>query len=469
VPDAWPRPTTTPVALDDVFAGLGAETVPPQVRVAGITHDSRDVRAGDLYCAPAGRNVHGAEFSAQARERGAAAILTDESGRLLATASGLPVVVVPDVRAVMGTAAARVYGHPADDLLMLGVTGTNGKTTTAYMLEAILSSEGRSTGLIGTIETRIGDTVMPSVRTTPESTAVHALLAVMRERGVGAVVMEVSSHALVMGRVDGIVFDVVGFTNLSRDHLDFHGTMEAYFAAKASLFTPSRARRAAICVDDAWGARLLTEATVPVTAVGTGAHASFVERNAALAAAMAGLVGADPIAAEAVARTVSVPGRWERPLDQHAPFLAVVDYAHTPDAVAAAVSAAVQAGPAPVIVVMGAGGDRDADKRPLMGAAASLADVVIVTDDNPRSEVPAAIRSSVLDGLRAAQGDAQVLEIGDRRAAIDRGVVEAAAARGTLLVLGKGHEQGQEIAGVMHPFDDRDEVRAAWSRLGRAR
>jgi UDP-N-acetylmuramoyl-L-alanyl-D-glutamate--2,6-diaminopimelate ligase len=468
--DAWPRPTTAPVRLDAALEGLVDRLDAPALQVSGITHDSREVRPGDLYCALQGLKVHGADFAAEARAAGAVAILTDDAGAERCAATGAPLAVTREVRAVMGEVAARVHGRPADDLTMLGITGTNGKTTTAFMLAAALEQQGRAVGVIGTLGVRIGTERLPGARTTPEATAVHAMLALMRERGVDAVVMEVSSHALAMGRVDGIVYDVAGFTNLSQDHLDFHGTMEAYFAAKASLFTPRRARKAAICVDDAWGRRLLDETAIPAAAVSVGVDAPFDARNAALAGAMAGLVGADPVAAEAAARTVSVPGRWERPLARGTSFDAIVDYAHTPDAVAGAVAAARAEASGPVVVVLGAGGDRDASKRPLMGAAASLADVVIVTDDNPRSEPAVAIRAAILEGIAGAVPAGErgplVLDVPDRRAAIERGVAEAAAGDGTLLVLGKGHEQGQEIAGVVHPFDDRDEVRAAAARFG---
>jgi UDP-N-acetylmuramoyl-L-alanyl-D-glutamate--2,6-diaminopimelate ligase len=276
------------------------------------------------------------------------------------------------------------------------------------------------------------------------------------------VVMEVSSHALVMGRVDGVVFDVVGFTNLSQDHLDFHGDMESYFAAKATLFTPERARRGVICVDDVWGQRLARESTIPVAQVANGATATLIDRNAALASAMAGAVGDDPVVADALARTVQVPGRMERVQLPGVPARVYVDYAHTPEAIEAVVAGAPGAAPGSVVVVLGAGGDRDPSKRALMGAAAArTASAVIVTDDNPRSEDPAAIRAAVLSGAReaSASSGSRVEEVGDRRVAISRGLALANELDATLLVLGKGHEQGQEIAGVVHPFDDRAVLR----------
>lgn len=476
-----PRPPTPAVPLSQVAALLGGQVMPsrlpvdPAARISGVTHDSRQVRVGDLYCALTGQHAHGAAFLPQVEAAGAAALLTDEAGRDRCEATGLPTIVVPDVRAVMGQVAAYVYGEPSAAMTMLGVTGTNGKTTTVYLLADILQRAGRRVGIIGTIETRIGDDVLPSVRTTPEATDLHALLALMRGRGTDAVVMEVSSHALVMGRVDGVVFDVAGFTNLSQDHLDFHGDMERYFAAKSTLFTPRRARRAVVCVDDPWGVRLADEAPIPVTRVraedapALGMVGDFNRQNAAVAAAMADDVGVrSALIAEALAAAPRIPGRMERvETDGRSDDVTcIVDYAHTPDAISRVLRAVRADAPeTPVVVVLGAGGDRDPGKRKAMGAAAaSAADVVIVTDDNPRSEDPSAIRARVSEGARSVAATAVAEEVADRRSAIARGVEVARARRGILVILGKGHEQGQEIAGVVHPFDDRSVARAAMSR-----
>jgi UDP-N-acetylmuramoyl-L-alanyl-D-glutamate--2,6-diaminopimelate ligase len=365
----------------------------------------------------------------------------------------------------------------------------------------------------------VGEERVVSTGTTPEAPDLHALLALMAERGVDACSMEISSHALAQHRVDGLVVDVAGFTNLSRDHLDFHGSMDDYFAAKAALFTPAHARRAVVCVDDAWGRRLAAAAQVPVTTVTTRAGAGDVDRaadwtvvgsrldgglpvvqvlgparhtpdgpvtvqvplpgdfnvaNAVLALVLlveAGLDVHDATAALGVAGPV--PGRMERVTAAGAGTdpgagpaagapLAVVDYAHTPDAVGAALRALRDSG-SPLVVVLGAGGDRDRDKRPLMGeAAADVADVVVVTDDNPRSEDPAAVRAAILEGARrrARATGATVVEVADRGHAVAEGVARAWGG-GVLLVAGKGHEQGQEVAGTVHPFDDRDVLRAA--------
>jgi UDP-N-acetylmuramoyl-L-alanyl-D-glutamate--2,6-diaminopimelate ligase len=489
----------------------------PDVVLSGVTLDSRSVLPGDLYAALPGFNVHGARFAGPAVAAGAAAVLTDPAGAEVVgrevAALEVPLLVSADPRGRLGAIAAAVYGHPSDALTMVGITGTNGKTTTAYLVECALRAHGRRTGLIGTVETRIGDERIESVRTTPEATDLHALLAVMRERGADTCVMEVSSHALELHRVDGVVYDVALFTNLSQDHLDFHPTMDAYYAAKASLFTPERSRSAIVCVDDEWGRRLAHEAGVPTTTLSTdeartgpaadwrvegradgaftlheaatGRRLELVSHlpgrfnvaNTALAALALLRVGLDADEVEAAMGVPpSVPGRMEvvPPPGEGPPALprCVVDFAHTPDAVDAALAALRPSTSGRLIAVHGAGGDRDRGKRPAMGAAAARrADVVVVTDDNPRSEDPAAIRNAVIEGAREAMtaGGAtagEVIDGGSRASAIAAAVALATvgsgdAAADTVVVLGKGHEKGQEILGVKHPFDDRDAVRAA--------
>lgn len=481
--------------------GLGAG---PPAAVTGVTLDSRQVLPGDLYAALPGAHTHGARFAASAAAAGAAAILTDPQGAELIGGSadvGLPLLVVADPRGVLGEVSARVYREPADSLATTGITGTNGKTTTSYLLDAALRAAGRTTGVIGTVATQVGDEVLPSVRTTPEAPDVHALLAVMRERGVDTVTMEVSSHALELGRVDGVTFDVAGFTNLSRDHLDFHGDMPGYFAAKAALFTARRARAGVVCLDDPWGRRLAAEAQIPITTYSLEHHADWTVRevapgphgvttftavgphgavpaqvgmpglfnvaNALGALALAVHHGLDArSAARAIGASAGVPGRMERVRSGQA-FLAVVDYAHTPDAVGRAIAAARASVTGRVIVVLGCGGDRDRDKRPQMGAVAARdADVVVVTDDNPRSEEPSAIRAAIMGGAGgvAAAHRALLREEGDRRSAITW-AVDQATPDDCVLVLGKGHEQGQEVGGVITPFDDRIVVRQALEAL----
>lgn len=460
-------------------------------RLAGVTLDSRRVTPGDLYAALPGAHGHGAAYWPQARAAGAVAVLTDPEG---ATAVGGqdPVLVVPGVRAVLGRVSAWVYGEPATRLRMVGVTGTQGKTTTTRLLESGLSGAGVPSAVVGTVGARILGEDVSSALTTPEAPDLHRLLRRMVDAGVEACAMEVSSHALVLGRVDAIVFDVAVFLNLGRDHLDFHPTMEDYFAAKASLFTPERTEQGLVDVQDEWGRRLVRETGVPVqtlaadgseadwtaddvvaTATGStfriatpdGARLSagcpipgaFNVANALAAVAAAATAGYDAQAvATAIAQGPGVPGRLER-VDEGQDFTVVVDYAHKPDAVAAALATLRPVTRGRLIVVLGAGGDRDPGKRPVMGRiAAAGADVLIVTDDNPRTEDPATIRAAVLAGT--GDGPAEVVEIGDRRAAIAE-ALDRAGPGDLVLVAGKGHESGQEVAGVVHPFDDRVVVR----------
>lgn len=482
-----------------------------ETAVTGVSLATSTMRPGDLWAALQGAKAHGAQFAEQALAAGAAAVITDEAGVALLEEAGvaLPRIVCPDPRARLGRVSAAVYGTSAPRLRLFGITGTNGKTTTAYLLDSALRALGHETGLIGTIETRVGPERITSVRTTPETTDLHALLKVMDERGVDDCVMEVSSHALELHRVDAVTYDVAIFTNLSQDHLDFHGTMDAYFAAKARLFTPEHSRVGVVCVDDAWGQRLAATATVPVTTVtsqagvradwhvggdpaehdftltpapgtpGDGATlhlrsalpGDFNRVNTALAAVALVVAGhPEREVAGAVLTPPTVPGRMEiveAAAAEAGPgagprVRGVVDYAHSPDAVAAALAALRPQTPGRLVAVLGAGGARDQGKRPGMGrAAAAHADVVVVTDDNPRDEDPAAIREAVAAG--AGDGPAAVEVVPGREAAIRHAVALArAGGPGSLVaLLGKGHEQGQEVAGVISPFDDRDELRAA--------
>lgn len=506
------------VRLDSIGEAIGI-AVPGTsggVGVTGISLNSRTVEPGDLYVALPGASRHGADFASQAMDRGAVAVLTDEAGaRLLALSedNAVPVLVVESPRNVVGPVSAMIYRSqpaPGQRPRLFGVTGTNGKTTTTYFINALLRSLGQRTGLIGTIEILAGGDPIPSLLTTPESTDIHALLALMRERGLDAAAMEVSSHAVSFQRVDGVVFDVAGFTNLTQDHLDLHGTMEEYFATKAELFTPRRARAAVITVDDEWGRRLAATAAVPVTTLGTtgaagsadwkvtataarglgteftlsgpggvtvqahtGLPGTFNVANAALATIMVLASGVDVAAVQAALSshdpfTVAVPGRMQLVSEEPA---AVVDFAHNTDALARALEAVRSpvAG-SRVIVVFGATGQRDQGKRPAMGAiAARLADVVIITDDDPHDEDAAAIRADVLTGARAAQEqdalDCVIEEIYPRDAAIQR-AVELARPQDTILVAGRGHEIWQEVKGVNLALDDRVELRNALTARG---
>ncbi len=512
------------------------------VVITGIEQRSQTVLPGDLFVGLDGKNAHGARFAADAIARGAVAILTDAAGVELVGEVSVPVLVREDLRAVLGELSAAVYGHPSRRLRVLGITGTSGKTTTAYLVEAGLSAAGLRTALIGTIETRIGGRRVPSALTTPEAPQLHAIFAVMVEQGVQAVVMEVSSHALALGRVDGVRFAVGAFTNLSQDHLDFHADFEDYYAAKRRLFDPDSpvaAQTCVICVDDAWGRRLVREvsgratvvtvgteqrrsgegaepqwtAVAPTTLDGGGQqftaighdivesgpeaaaernHASppimstrhsvklgvrlrlpgrYNIANALLAIAVCAAAGADPDAAAQALAEVDVPGRMQR-VDRGQDFLAVVDYAHKPAAVESVIGTLrrhLRGTGGRLAVVVGAGGDRDPGKRPLMGATAARgAELVIITDDNPRTEDPAAIRAAILAGAREIShgegGDGgEVLEIGERADAI-AAAVDWARGGDVVLIAGKGHETGQEISGVKYPFDDREVLAEALSR-----
>ncbi|MFE7132410.1 UDP-N-acetylmuramoyl-L-alanyl-D-glutamate--2,6-diaminopimelate ligase [Streptomyces sp. NPDC057638] len=490
------RPHPTPLGeLADRLEVRG----PGSGEVTGITHDSRAVRPGDLYAALPGARLHGADFAAQAASLGAAAILTNPEGAERAAATGLPVLVTEDPRGVMGELAARIYGHPGEALLQIGITGTSGKTTSAYLVDGGLRAAGRTTGLVGTVETRVGDESLKSERTTPEATDLQALFAVMREHGVEAVTMEVSSHALVLGRVDGCVFDVAVFNNLSPEHMEFHSGMEDYFQAKAQLFTPRRSRRGVVNLDDAYGRRLVTEATVPVTTFSAEGHpdadwrAEHVEvgslgsvftavgpdgqrisaraplpgpfnvANTLAALVTLAVAGIDPqTAADGIAAVPGVPGRLER-VDAGQPYLAVVDYAHKTDAVESVLRSLRKVTKGRLHIVLGCGGDRDVTKRGPMGAAAArLADTAVLTSDNPRSEDPLAILATMLAGAAEvpAHERGEVLVEADRAAAITAAVTRAEPGD-TVLIAGKGHEQGQDIAGVVRPFDDRQVLREA--------
>jgi UDP-N-acetylmuramoyl-L-alanyl-D-glutamate--2,6-diaminopimelate ligase len=450
--------------LADVPAGRAL------LRVTGVTLDSREVRVGDLYAALPGQQAHGADFARGAVAAGAVAVLTDPVGlgRIRRDGLAVPTLCVDHPRSVLAEVAAATYGYPAADVRLLGVTGTNGKTTTTYLMDAVLRAAGRTTGLIGTVETRVGDQRLTSVRTTPESPELQALLATMRERGVGVCSMEVSSQALAQHRVDAAVMQVAGFTNFSQDHLELHGDMDSYLAAKQLLLSRAHSREAVVVVDDDGSRTAAAQAEVPVrTLSGQGRPgADWSVMNAALAAVMLLRLG---LTAEQVrhglSRAGGVPGRMERIGSGLAP-LALVDYAHTPEAVGAALAAVRASVTGRLVVVLGAGGDRDPAKRVRMGEAAAWgADVVIVTDDNPRGEEPSAIRREILRGARREPGR-EVLEIGDRRAAIREGIRRSGQPGDVLLVAGKGHEQGQEVAGRFEPFDDRAEVAAGLADRG---
>jgi UDP-N-acetylmuramoyl-L-alanyl-D-glutamate--2,6-diaminopimelate ligase len=492
----YPRPTAVaPASVRALAEVAGGRIVgPSDAAVTGITHDSGSVRGADLYAALPGANRHGAQFAAQAVAAGALAVLTDAAGASLLDAPGVPVIVADDVRAVLGEVAATVYGHPTKRLNVIGITGTAGKTSTAYLVESGLRAAGLRTAMIGTVETRIPDLVVDSVRTTPEATDLHALFASALERGAGAAVMEVSSHALAYGRVGGVRFEVGAWTNFGLDHLDFHTDVDDYFAAKARLFD-GRCRVEILNADDPAVRRLVKPGRLTYSVDGDPeatwravdvARDGFAQRftalgpdgialsagvalpgghnvsNALLAIACLVATGVDPAtAADGVAACTGVPGRLEL-VDAPGPVLGVVDYAHKPDAIVAALAALRTLGRGRLICVIGAGGDRDRGKRPFMGeAAARGADIVVVTDDNPRTEDPAAVRAAVRRGAEAVPG-LSVLEVPGRHEAIVD-AVRLAEPGDVVALLGKGHERGQETAAGMTPFDDRVELAQALS------
>ncbi|WP_207544277.1 UDP-N-acetylmuramoyl-L-alanyl-D-glutamate--2,6-diaminopimelate ligase [Mycobacterium alsense] len=475
----------------------GAKAV-ADVPVTGVTLRAQDVRPGDLFAALPGSTTHGARFVGDAIARGAVAVLTDADGVAAMAGQAVPTLVHPTPRAALGGLAATVYGNPSEKITVVGITGTSGKTTTTYLVESGLRAGGRTAGLIGTVGIRIDGADIPSALTTPEAPALQAMLAAMAERGVDTVVMEASSHALALGRADGTGFAVGAFTNLSRDHLDFHGTMADYFEAKAALFDPGsplRARTAIVCIDDDAGREMAARAgdAITVSATGRPAHwraedltpweagseftavdpagvhhrigirlpGHYNVANSLVALAILDAVGVSPEQAAPGLLRTQVPGRMQE-IDRGQDFLALVDYAHKPGALRAVLTALARPGRR-LAVVFGAGGERDPGKRAPMGEiAAQLADLVVVTDDNPRGEDPAAIRREILTG--AAGGKAELVEIADRRAAIAHAVAWAGPGD-VVLVAGKGHETGQRSGAEVRPFDDRVELARALEAL----
>ena len=490
-----PTPGDPPTRLADLAEALGGARLSgpfDDVEIGGLAYDSRRVTGGELFFCVGGFNRDGHDFAPEAIARGAAALVVE---RPLAT--HVPELLVASARDAMGPIAARFNGDPARTLKVVGVTGTNGKTTATYLLRALLEAAGIGCGLLGTVKSVIAGRERAVQRTTPEAIDLQADLRAMLAGGDGACAMEVSSHALELGRVEAIPFAAAVFTNLTQDHLDFHPTMEDYYLAKRRLFVPAGGRgplQNIVNVGDAYGRRLAGELDAAVTfAVDAPADYSaevlrcgfdgcsfrlqtpagereltlplpgrFNVANALGAFAAAHVLGGElDVLTSALERGVTVPGRFE-PVDAGQDFAVLVDYAHTPDSLENVLRAARELlDGGRVICVFGAGGDRDRGKRPLMGAiAARLADLVFVTSDNPRSEDPEAIIAEILTGVGAGEGSGaasgagEVLAIADRRVAIGEAV--AAGARGDVLVIaGKGHEQGQELGGGRKvPFDD---------------
>ncbi len=424
------------------------------VDVTDLAYDTRAVAPGTLFFSVRGSRSDGHDLAADAVARGAAAVVVERPLDV-----DVPQLVVPDSRRAMAPAAVAFFREPSAELDVAAVTGTAGKTTTTYLLYEILRAAGRRPGLLTNLERRVGDEVRPAALNTPEAIDLQRLLREMVGAGDTACAMEATSHASVQGRLDGVRFAVLVFTNLAHDHLDFHGTMEEYFAAKRRLF--SQAERAVVNVGDAWGRRLAAELDDPIVFdsdrdaldanLKLRGRFNFENALGAAAAARALGIGADAIR-DGIEAVDGVPGRLEF-VDEGQPFAVIVDYAHKPDSLERVLGEARRLSEGRVICVFGCGGDRDREKRPLMGRIAhELADVAIATSDNPRSEDPLAIIEEIVAGARELEVEP------DRRAAIAR-AIESGREGDVVLIAGKGHEQGQEIAGVTHPFDDREVAR----------
>ena len=482
--------------LASILTVVGATSTMSQrelslIKVTGVSQTSASIVAGDIFVALPGQKFHGADFVLEAISKGAVAVLSDAQGASKITE--LPVLISSNPRRASGILSAWFYAEPMRDLYSIGITGTNGKTTVTTLLHQIMEAAGRDSGLIGTVETRIGSDALISKRTTPESSELQALCALMRERHMRNIIMEVSSHAISLERVRGSHFAVVGFTNLSQDHLDFHKSMESYFKVKAELFTFEFADLAVINIDDQYGARLAESTELPVITIsrsnsnatwyytsitrdyvgasvsirGSGGiliesktplHGGFNYDNLLMAVAIAVESGVDPIEiASIIPKLTGAVGRLEAVrLGQK--FTALVDYAHSPDAVARVLETAHEISDGNVIAVLGCGGDRDRSKRPLMGKALREgSDIAIFTSDNPRTENPEEILDQMVGNIEISMPN-QV--ISDRALAI-RTAVNYAITGDVVIILGKGHEKGQDIDGVIHTFDDRIELARA--------
>lgn len=483
------RPELKPSISFATIAKLIGADFDQDIEITGIAQSAAEIEPGDIFLALPGAKHHGIDFLNQAIANGAVAVITDQKG----ANQELPTLVVNNPRRFAGDIASVIYGEPSQNLFAVGITGTNGKTTVTTLLHQIWQRANWDSGLIGTVNTQINSEILPSTHTTPEAAPLQAIIATMKERHCRAVAMEVSSHALDQYRVAGSHFKVAGFTNLTQDHLDFHGDMDSYFKAKSKLFAFGFSDLAVINIDDAYGAKLAKSVEIPVIKVSRTGKADwrfeeithfgsstqikirgldgvliegttkligdFNLDNLLIAVAIAVISGVDPIEISAnLPLYTGAPGRLEQ-VNVGQDFLAFVDYAHTPDAVVNVLKSARAMTKGKVIAVLGCGGDRDKTKRPLMGKALTAADFPIFTSDNPRSEDPAVILNEMVAGL-SHSGEV----ITDRQKAIEKAV--AIAKPGDVVaVLGKGHESGQEIAGTKHPFDDRKVLAQAIASL----
>jgi UDP-N-acetylmuramoyl-L-alanyl-D-glutamate--2,6-diaminopimelate ligase len=476
------------------------------VEITGVTLSTGDLHPGDLYVGMPGAHSHGATYAAKAKEGGAVAVLTDAAGAELAADAGLPIVIVESPRAALGEISAWVYRTREHPPLMFGTTGTNGKTSTSYLLEGILRQLGLVTGLSSTAERHIGDLTVVSRLTTPEASEMHALLARMRESAVRAVVIEVSAQALSRHRVDGLLFDVVAFTNLSHDHLDDYADMEEYFQAKLPLFQPDRGKRGVISLDSPYGQRVVDESRIPLTTISStpgvvgdwnveitaeeAAYTAFtltapdgrtlssrvpiigrhMAANGALAIVMLVEAGFE---LEAIAQALEqsggidayLPGRTERVSGDVGPAV-FVDFGHSPDAFLNTLAAVRTFTTGKVVMVFGADGDRDATKRHEMARVASEgSDILVITDHHPRFENAASIRATLVEGAHLAEHPAELHEVSPPEQAI-RVAVGLAGEGDSILWAGPGHQDYRDIEGVRTPYSARDEARAALREAG---
>jgi len=508
-----PVPRSLSGLVDDLQLDLRGDA--GDLQLTGISLSSRSVQPGDLFVGVPGTFGHGAAYAAAARDAGAVAVLTDDAGAVLAAECGLPLIVTSDVRAALGAVAGWVHLSAENPATLFAVTGTNGKTSVVYLLFAILTQLGVTAGLTSTAERRIGAVSVTSTLTTPEATELHALLARMREADVRAVGVEVSAQAISRHRVDGLVFDVAAFTNLSHDHLDDYGSMENYYVSKLDLFQPGRARRGVVTVDSEWGRRIAAESSIPVTTLTnqpcgastddearTGADwrmtvldsdarytefllegpagrrlqtrvpliGWFMAANAALAIVMLVESGIDLDAIDQVLTrdggiTAYVPGRAELISGERGP-LVYIDYGHSPDAFLNTLAAIRASTTGRIIMVFGADGDRDKTKRADMGAiAARGADAVVITDFHPRFEDPALIRATLMAAAKIAAPGGELYEVPNPAAAFRRALALAGAGD-VVLYAGPGHETYQEVAGVKIPYSAREDARAALQEAG---
>ncbi|MBU3692161.1 MAG: UDP-N-acetylmuramoyl-L-alanyl-D-glutamate--2,6-diaminopimelate ligase [Candidatus Nanopelagicaceae bacterium] len=483
-------------AVADYF-GVAIDTSDSEIEITGLSSNSKSIDAGEIFIALPGAKTHGSAFIQTAVERGARAVITDNSGANPLQHLEIPVLVVPNPRSQIGFLSDWFFDSPSRSMYVAGITGTNGKTTTTYLLNQIWQFADFLNGLIGTVGIKIGEDFYPTTHTTPESDVVHRILSVMQEQHIRAVAMEASSHALVQHRVDGVHFSVAGFTNLSQDHLDFHGDMESYFQAKRRLFTGEISDFAFINIDNEYGVRLAKEISIPLGTLsmhnkkatwyfesiesdgkghevvirGEGGQlieghinllGSYNLENCLLAVAIAAHSGVDPLViGQSLSTLTGAPGRLER-IANGQEFTALVDFAHSPDAVSKVLKTAREITKSRLIGILGCGGDRDKTKRPLMGKALyEGCDVAIFTSDNPRNEDPASILEEMTVGLSLGENQKVIVE---RAAAIEY-ATRIAKPGDTVIVLGKGHETGQEINGVKTPFSDQAELRKAIANL----